>query len=73
LNVKLRVESLEGYSGHSDRNQLVSYIRNINPKPKRIIIDHGNKVKTVAFAKFVSQKFGISSTAIRNLDTMRLR
>ncbi len=73
LNVKLRVESLEGYSGHSDRNQLVSYIRNINPKPKRIIIDHGNKVKTVAFAKFVTQKFGISSTAIRNLDTMRLR
>ncbi|MEK6820980.1 MAG: beta-CASP ribonuclease aCPSF1, partial [archaeon] len=40
LTVNLRVESLEGYSGHSDRNQLLNYIRNIHPKPKRIIVDH---------------------------------
>ncbi|MFH0970661.1 MAG: beta-CASP ribonuclease aCPSF1 [Candidatus Diapherotrites archaeon] len=60
-------------SGHSDRNQLLNYIRNVNPKPKRIIVDHGNKIKTVAFAKYISQKFGISSMAIRNLDTIRLR
>lgn len=73
LNVKMRIESLEGFSGHSDFNQLVSYIRNLSPKPKRIIIDHGNKIKTVAFAKYITQKFGISSTAIRNLDTIRLR
>ncbi len=73
LTVKTGVESLEGYSGHSDRNQLINFIRNINPKPKRIIIDHGNKVKTVAFAKYLTQKFGITSTAIRNLDTIRLR
>jgi intein/homing endonuclease len=60
-------------SGHSDRGQLLNYIRNINPKPKRIIIDHGNKVKTVAFAKYITQKFGVPSMAIRNLDTIRLR
>ncbi|MDZ4256259.1 MAG: MBL fold metallo-hydrolase RNA specificity domain-containing protein, partial [archaeon] len=73
LQIRMRVESLDGYSGHSDRRQLENYIRNLNPKPKRIIVDHGNKIKTVAFAKFISQKYGISSTAIRNLDTIRLR
>lgn len=73
VNVKLRVESLEGYSGHSDRGQLLNYIRNVNPKPKRILVDHGNRLKTVAFAKYISQHLGISSTAMRNLDTMRLR
>lgn len=73
LNVQMRVESLEGYSGHSDRLQLENYIRNINPKPKRIVVDHGNRIKTVAFAKFITQKYGISSMAIRNLDTLRLR
>ena len=73
LNVALRVENLEGYSGHSDRGQLLNYLRNINPKPKRVVIDHGNKLKTIAFAKFITQHFGISSMAIRNLDTLRLR
>lgn len=73
LNINMRVESLEGYSGHSDRLQLENYIRNINPKPKRIVVDHGNRVKTVAFAKFITQRYGISSMAIRNLDTLRLR
>jgi KH/beta-lactamase-domain protein len=73
LDIKMSIDSLEGFSGHSDRNQLVSFLRNLNPKPKRVIVDHGNKIKTVSFAKFISQKFGISSTAIRNLDTIRLR
>lgn len=73
LNIQMSIDSLDGFSGHSDKNQLTHYIRNLNPKPKRIIIDHGNKIKTVAFARYIAQKFGISSTAIRNLDTIRLR
>ncbi len=73
LDIQMRVESLEGYSGHSDFGQLINYVRNINPKPKRIVVDHGNRVKTVSFAKILAQKFGVSSMAIRNLDTLRLR
>ncbi len=73
MQVGMRIENLSGYSGHSDRMQLINYIRNINPKPKRIVIDHGNRIKTMAFAKFITQKFGVNSMAIRNLDTLRLR
>jgi len=60
-------------SGHSDRNQLVNYIRTLNPKPKRILVDHGEKDKAVEFAKYISNKFQINSTAIRDLDSVRLK
>jgi len=38
LKVRLRIESLEGFSGHSDRRQIVNYIRRSTVKPERIIV-----------------------------------
>src|SRR3989344_1202051 len=73
LNVNLRIERLDGFSGHSDRMQLSAYVRNLKPKPKRILTDHGEAEKCVELAKHFSQKFGISSQAIRNLDSVRLK
>ena len=45
----------------------------IKPKPKKIIVNHGDPQRSVEFSKAVAQRFGISSTAIRNLDALRLR
>lgn len=72
LQVNLRVETVEGFSGHSDRMQLSSYIRDLKPKPKKIIVLHGNKVKTGEFAKFLSNRFKINSVAPKNLEAIRL-
>jgi len=41
LNIQLEVHSIDGFSGHSDQRELVSYVKNINPKPKKIILNHG--------------------------------
>ncbi len=73
LKINMRVETTEGFSGHSDRMQLVNYVRNLKPKPKRILVDHGEKSKTIEFAKYLSAKFRINTTAPRNLDSVRLR
>lgn len=71
LEIKMRVETVEGFSGHSDRNQLINYVRMLKPKPKRILVNHGDS--TVEFAKFLANRFRINSTAPRNLDSVRLR
>jgi len=73
LNINMRLENLDGFSGHSDRKQLQAYVRNLKPKPKRILTDHGEASKTIELAKYFSSKFGISSQSIRNLDSVRLR
>ncbi len=73
LSINMRVERLDGFSGHSDRMQLSAYVRNLKPKPKRILTDHGEAEKCIDLAKHFSQKFGISSQAIRNLDSVRLK
>ncbi len=73
LRINLKVDTFEGFSGHSDRNQLVRFVANLNPKPKRIIVGHGEKSKTSELAKYLSTKFKLSSIAINDLDSLRLK
>ncbi len=73
LDVKMRVETIDGFSGHADFNQLIGYLSSLKPKPKKILVNHGDPQRSVEFSKYVAQKFGISTTAIRNLETVRLR
>jgi len=73
LDIELRVENIDGFSGHSDFNQLMNYVGSLKPKPRKIIVGHGDPKRSVEFSKAVAQRFGISSTAIRNLDSLRLR
>jgi hypothetical protein len=73
LHVQMRVETIEGFSGHSDRNQLINYVRNLRPKPKRILINHGDRNSAIDFSRYISSKFAVNSTAPQNLDAIRLK
>ena len=73
MNMNMRIESIQGFSGHSDRPQLVGYVRNLKPTPKRILVNHGDRSKTVEFAKYLSMRFKVNSTSPRNLDSVRLK
>lgn len=71
LHINMRLETVEGFSGHSDRSELINYVRTLQPKPKRIIVNHGSD--TMDFAKYLSQRFKVNTNAPRNLDSLRLR
>lgn len=70
--VKLQVESIEGFSGHSDRRQLIAYLTHLKPKPERVFICHGEKSKAMNLANFVDNKAGIDTVVPDILETFRL-
>jgi len=72
LSVKMSVSSLEGFSGHSDRRQLVNYLTHLTPKPERIFVVHGEKQKTINFANFLANKAGLNTIVPGSLETFRL-
>jgi len=72
LAVRMQVESIEGFSGHSDRRQLVNYLTHLNPKPERIFVCHGEKQKTLNLANFLDKKAGINTVVPAVLETFRL-
>jgi predicted metal-dependent RNase len=73
IEVKMRIETIDGFSGHADFNQLLGYFSTLKPKPKKVLIDHGDPARAVELSKTVAAKFGVSASAIRNLEAVRLR
>ena len=71
--VEMQVESVRGFSGHSDRRQLVNYIQRLRPKPERIIVLHGEKSKSLSMAHLFKRKYGVESLVPEVLETIRLR
>ena len=71
--VKMEVASIEGFSGHSDRRQLLSYVRRITPRPKMVVVCHGEAQKTIQLSSAISRIYRISTTAPQNLESVRVR
>ncbi|MEM0156070.1 MAG: beta-CASP ribonuclease aCPSF1 [Thermoplasmataceae archaeon] len=72
FQINMAVEVAEGFSGHSDKKQLLAYIATMQPKPHRILVNHGDGDKCYEFAKLIRNKYGIESIAMKNLETVRV-
>ena len=73
LKINMQIETVEGYSGHSDRQQLLSLLKNMHPKPERVFTLHGDESKCEDLSKTITKLFHIESRAPMNLDTIRLK
>lgn len=71
--VEMQVESVRGFSGHSDRRQLVNYIQRMKPKPERIIVLHGEKTKSISMAHLFKRKYNVEALVPEVLETIKLR
>jgi hypothetical protein len=70
--VRLHVDSIEGFSGHSDRRQIINYVTHLNPKPERVVVCHGERAKCLGIADFLSRRCEIDAFAPALMETFRL-
>jgi len=56
VKVRMKVRSVEGFSGHSDRRQLLAFLANIKPKPRRIILNHGEPAAIKSLANTIRRR-----------------
>jgi hypothetical protein len=73
VRMHMRVESIEGFSGHSDRRQLINYIRKAAPKLERIIICHGEKAKSLSLSNILQRMYKTEVLVPSLLETIRLQ
>ncbi|HKZ42752.1 MAG TPA: beta-CASP ribonuclease aCPSF1 [Candidatus Hodarchaeales archaeon] len=70
--VNLEVCVVDGFSGHSDRNQLLNYIRRVAPKPKQILLTHGQRQKSLALKQTIHERLRIDTAVLGNMESIRL-
>src|SRR5712691_4759404 len=73
LPIKMDIETVDGFSGHSDRLQLLNYVGTMEPRPERVIVNHGEEFKCSDLASGLYKKFGLETRAPMNLETIRLK
>ena len=72
VKVNMNLETCEGFSGHSDKRQLMRYLRTIRPRPKVVILNHGDSQKCEQFANDIRRKIRLDARVPYNLETIRL-
>ena len=72
VKVKAHVETIHGFSGHSSRPQLMNFVRHLSPRPKRVIVQHGESSKCLDLASSLHKNMRIETSVPRNLDALRL-
>lgn len=73
VKVNLRVETMYGLSAHSGRNELLQFIGRMMPRPKKIIINHGEPSKSLDLASTIYRTHKIETIVPKNLETIRLK
>ncbi len=69
--VRCAKQKIDGFSGHSDFNQILSFISKI--KPKRVLVNHGEKSKSENIASNIYSRLRIRSGVPDNREIIKLR
>ncbi len=73
LKINLEVNSIIGLTAHPGRSELISFFNNLKPRPKRILINHGEISKSMDLASSLYKMTKTETTVPRIMDSVRLR
>ena len=72
LHINMEIHRVE-ITQHSDRRQLMNYIRRLNPQPRKVIVVHGESSRCLDFASSIHKQYKIETIAPKNLDVLRIK
>jgi KH/beta-lactamase-domain protein len=72
IAINMEIDTVDGFSGHSDRRELVNYIGHLQPRPEKIFTIHGDENKTIDLAVSLHKRFHIETHSPLNLETYRM-
>ena len=74
VKIKLEVhDTIKGLTAHAGRNEIMSFFKKLSPRPKRIIINHGEVSKSLDLASSLFKVTRIETNVPRLLETLRLK
>jgi uncharacterized protein len=69
--VRCQTQKMDGFSGHSDFNQIMSFVA--KTRPKRVLVNHGERSKSDNVASAIYSRLKIRSGVPDNREMLRLR
>jgi hypothetical protein len=73
IKINIEVDTILGLTAHAGRNEIINFFNNIKPRPKRIIINHGEVSKSLDLASALYKLNRTETNVPRTLEILRLR
>ena len=70
--VQAKVGRVEGFSGHTDRQMLISWLKNFESAPRQVFLTHGDERAAEALAEELRTRFGWPVEVPSYQDTVQL-
>lgn len=73
IMVRARVETIDGFSAHADRSELIAWVSKFRKKPKQVILVHGEEDVLTEFSATMEKELGVATYIPNYLETVELR
>ncbi|KAB1189049.1 MULTISPECIES: beta-CASP ribonuclease aCPSF1 [Haloferax] len=73
LKLKMDVETVDGFSGHADRQGLENFIKTMNPRPEKVLCVHGDERSVQDLSSALYHNYNMRTFAPKNLETFRFK
>ena len=73
LTLNMGVETVDGFSGHADRQGLMNFVRTMNPRPEKVLCVHGDESSVQDLSSALYHDFNMRTFAPKNLETFRFK
>ena len=73
LDLELGVETLDGFSGHADRQGLENFVRTMRPRPEKVLCVHGDERAVQDLSSGLYHDHNLRTFSPKNLETFRFR
>lgn len=71
LSLKMDVETVDGFSGHADRQGLENFVKTMNPRPEKVLCVHGDESSVQDLSSALYHEYNMRTFAPKNLETFR--
>jgi KH/beta-lactamase-domain protein len=73
LTLEMGVQTVDGFSGHADREGLMNFVRDMSPRPEKVLCVHGDESSVQDFSSALYHEFNMRTFAPKNLETFRFK
>ncbi|WP_313691391.1 beta-CASP ribonuclease aCPSF1 [Halorarum halobium] len=73
LTLKMNVETVDGFSGHADRQGLENFVKTMNPRPEKVLCVHGDERSVQDLSSALYHDYNMRTFAPKNLETFRFK
>ena len=72
VEVRARIESLDGFSAHADKSEIMKWLDDFDEFPTQVFLNHGEPEASGSLAEAIRDKFAVQAVTAKGGESYNL-